>query len=152
MFLNCIFHLQQLEKEKKSLANELERAKKKRLADLIAEKDNQICLFGDNVGCVNLPGIGGISTGLLLLGLGLGILCGCYGSRCCDILKCCLPCCKQNKSADLQAPEDYQDINDVNITIDDGNDPVREEEEKQDDDDPVCEEEKQDLKDDSIEV
>ena len=125
-------------------------AERKRF-DLTQEEENKICLFGDNIGCVTLPGIGGISTGLLLLGLGLGILCGCYGSRCCNILTCCFPCCFR-KSADLQAPEDYQDINDVNITIDNDKDSVCDEEEKQDNDDPICDEEKQDLKDDSIEV
>ena len=82
--------------------------------------------------CIHLPGFGGISTGLLLLGVGLGLICGCQGSKLCDMLLCCCParcwqCCPERaKPAALRAPEDDQDIE---ITIGDGNDS---EEEKRD--------------------
>jgi len=124
----------------------LEESERRRAADLVlAEKSkpNKLCVLGENLGCINLPSFGGISTGILLLGLGLGLFCGCQSSRLCNIFECCFRCCPERRRvADLQAPEDDdQDIN-VHITIDDDNDS---EEEKQDSD------EKQDLKDDTIE-
>ena len=88
--------------------------------------------MGDNLGCINLPGFGGISTGLVILGIGLGLICGCQGSKLCDMLLCCCPkrcwqCCPESaKPAALRAPEDDQDIE---ITIGVGDDS---EEEKRD--------------------
>ena len=132
--LYCIFHLQTLIEEKKTLKEELADAKRRPPGAL---NENQLCL--GLLGCINVPSFGGISTGLLLLGVVLGLICGCQGSKICDWLLCCCPkrcwnCCPDGaKPAALRAPEDDQDIK---ITIGDGDN---------------SEEEKRDLKGDSLE-
>jgi len=126
--------LSDIELLKDKLAEERRKSK-----DLKAD-ENKICLLGDNMGCVHLPGFGGISTGILLLGVGLGLICGCQGSKLCDMLLCCCParcwqCCPERaKPAALRAPEDDQDIE---ITIGEGD---------------HSEEDKQDLKDESFDL
>ena len=98
-------------------------------------------MLGDNLGCIHLPGFGGISTGIFILGVVLGSICGCQGSKFCDMLLCCCPtrcwqCCPEKaKPAALRAPAEDQDIT-INITVGDDDD---------------SEEEKQDLKDVSYE-
>ena len=121
---------QELQIQLKESEQELKEAKRKRLERLEQEADkNEMCLGW--LGCINLPKFGGISTGLLLFGLGLGLLCGCYGSTLINKLLC--SCCPERvKNAALRAPE--KDDVDIKITI------------GEDD----SEEEKKDLKDDSI--
>jgi len=120
--------IQTLIEEKKTLKEELAGPVK---------QQNQLCM--GLLGCITVPSFGGISTGLLLLGVVLGLICGCQGSKICDWLLCCCPkrcwqCCPDGaKPAALRAPEDDQDIK-IKITIGDNS-----------------EEEKQDLKGDSIE-
>ena len=71
-------------------------------------------MLGDNLGCIYLPSLAGISTGLLFLGLGLGLLCGCYGSTLINKLLC--SCCPERvKNAALRAPE--KDDVEIKITI-----------------------------------
>merc|ERR1712210_184568 len=116
--------LSDIELLKDKLAEERRKSK-----DLRAD-ENKICLLGDNMGCVHLPSFGGISTGILLLGVGLGLLCGCQGSRLCDCLFFCFPprcwqCCPDRaKPKALRAPEDDQDIE---ITVGDPRDHSEEE-------------------------
>ena len=129
LFLHCIFHLQTLIEEKRTLKEELADAKRRPPGAL---NENQLCL--GLLGCINVPSFGGISTGLLLLGVVLGLICGCQGSKLCDWLLCCCPkrcwqCCPDGaKPAALRA--------DIKITIGDGDN---------------SEEEKRDLKGDSLE-
>jgi len=129
--------LSEIEKLESELKNEKRKAQDLRL-DEEKKKENKICLLGDNLGCIQLPGLGGISTVIFILGVVLGSICGCQGSKFCDMLLCCCPtrcwqCCPERaKPAALRAPADEdQDIT-INITVGDDDD---------------SEEEKQDLKD-----
>jgi len=127
--------IQTLIEEKRTLKEELADAKRRPPGAL---NENQLCL--GLLGCINVPSFGGISTGLLLLGVVLGLICGCQGSKLCDWLLCCCPkrcwnCCPDGaKPAALRAPEDQDQV--IKITIGDGDD---------------SEEEKRDLKGDSLE-
>ena len=83
--------------EKKTLEDQLEEAERRRAE---AEKgraegrseENKICLLGDSF-CLNVPSFGGVSTGIFLLGVVLGLVCGCRcdTSRLCSIFNCCCP-------------------------------------------------------------
>ena len=131
----------------------MEDSERRRAAALVlAEKSkpNKLCLLGENMGCINLPSFYGTTSGILILGLCIGVFCGCQSSRLCNIFECCFRCCPERRRvADLQAPdEDDQDIN-VHITIDDGNDS---EEEKQDLKDDIIEEEKEGEKDINVHI
>merc|ERR1719237_539071 len=71
--------LSEIEKLESELKNEKRKAQDLRL-DEEKKKENKICLLGDNLGCIQLPGLGGISTGIFILGVVLGSICGCQGS------------------------------------------------------------------------
>ena len=83
--------------EKKSLEDQLEEAVRRRAE---AERgraegrseENKICLVGVSF-CLNVPSFGGVSTGIFLLGVVLGLVCGCRcdTSRLCSIFNCCCP-------------------------------------------------------------
>ena len=83
--------------EKKTLEDQLEEAERRRAE---AERgraqgrseENKICLVGDSF-CLNVPSFGGVSTGIFLLGVVLGLVCGCRcdTSRLCSIFNCCCP-------------------------------------------------------------
>ena len=134
----CI-NIQEILEEKQTLEGQLEEAERKRAEaerrrpGQLSSEENKICLVGDSF-CLNVPSFGGISTGIFILGLVLGLLCGCKcdTSRLCSLFNCCCPATTR-ASAD---PQGAEDIN-ININIDDDND---------------AEEEKQALKDGSTEV
>ena len=120
---NCIFiDLQEILEAKQTLEGQLEEAERKRAE---AERrrpgpgeENKICLVGDSF-CLNVPSFGGISTGIFILGLVLGLVCGCKcdTSRLCSLFNCCCPATAR-ASAD---PQGAEDIN-ININIDDDDD------------------------------
>jgi len=135
----ALSEIQEILEEKQSLEGQLEEAERKReeaerrRPGQLASEENKICLVGDSF-CLNVPSFGGISTGIFILGLVLGLLCGCKcdTSRLCSLLNCCCPA-SARASAD---PQGAEDIN-ININIDDDDD---------------TEEEKLALKDGSTEV
>ena len=132
-------NIQEILEEKQTLEGQLEEAERKReeaerrRPGQLSSEENKICLVGDSF-CLNVPSFGGISTGIFILGLVLGLLCGCKcdTSRLCSLFNCCCPA-SARASAD---PQGAEDIN-ININIDDDDD---------------TEEEKQALKDGSTEV
>ena len=74
--------LQEILEVKNSLEVRLAEEKKRRIE---AEKtqsaesrgtENKMCLSGDNL-CITVPSFSGISTGILIIGLVLGLICGC---------------------------------------------------------------------------
>ena len=77
----CLIEHQEILEEKETLEVQLEEAERKRAeaerrrSDQSSE-ENKICLVGDSF-CLNVPSFGGISTGIFILGLVLGLLCGC---------------------------------------------------------------------------
>ena len=93
--------------EKKSLEAQLEEAERRRAE---AERgraegrseENKICLVGDSF-CLNVPSFGGVSTGIFLLGVVLGLVCGCRcdTSRLCNIFNCCCPASARAGSDDI---------------------------------------------------
>ena len=109
--------------EKKTLEDQLEEAERRRAE---AERgrakgrseENKICLLGDSF-CLNVPSFGGVSTGIFLLGVVLGLVCGCRcdTSRLCSIFNCCCPVSARAGSDGLGA----DDIN-ININVDDDDD------------------------------
>jgi hypothetical protein len=61
-----------------------------------AAEGNKLCLGPGDSFCLNVPSFGGISGGLLVLGIILGLAAGCFcGGRCqvdpCLLCKCCCP-------------------------------------------------------------
>ena len=84
--------LQEIIEVKNSLEVRFAEEKKRRIK---AEKtksaesrgtENKMCLSGDNL-CITVPSFSGISTGILIIGLVLGLVCGCqlpsqFASRC----------------------------------------------------------------------
>ena len=138
--MKCIhFDLQEILEEKQTLEGQLEEAERKRAEaerrrpGQLSGDENKICLVGDSF-CLNLPSFGGISTGIFILGLVLGLVfgCKCDTSRLCSLFNCCCPA-RARATAD---PQGAEDIN-ININIDDDDD---------------AEEEKQALKNGSTEV
>ena len=93
--------------EKKTLEDQLEEAERRRAE---AERgraegrseENKICLLGDSF-CLNVPSFGGVSTGIFLLGVVLGLVCGCRcdTSRLCSIFNCCCPASARAGSDDI---------------------------------------------------
>ena len=77
----CFIEYQEILEEKETLEVQLEEAERKRAEAERRRSDqssleNKICLVGDSF-CLNVPSFGGISTGIFILGLVLGLLCGC---------------------------------------------------------------------------
>ena len=134
----CI-ETQEILEAKQTLEGQWEEAERKRAEaerrrpGQMSGEENKICLVGDSF-CLNVPSFGGISTGIFILGLVLGLVCGCKcdTSRLCSLFNCCCPA-GARASAD---PQGAEDIN-ININIDDDDD---------------AEEEKQALKNGSTEV
>ena len=93
--------------EKKTLEDQLEEAERRRAE---AERgraegrseENKICLVGVSF-CLNVPSFGGVSTGIFLLGVVLGLVCGCRcdTSRLCSIFNCCCPASARAGSDDI---------------------------------------------------
>jgi len=120
---NYIIDFQEMLEEKKTLEGQLEEAERRRAE---AERgraegrseENKICLVGDSF-CLNVPSFGGVSTGIFLLGVVLGLVCGCRcdTSRLCNIFNCCCPASARAGSDGLKA----DDIN-ININVDDDDD------------------------------
>ena len=83
LHMKCIYiDLQEILEAKQTLEGQLEEAERKRAEaerrrpGKLAGDENKICLVGDSF-CLNVPSFGGISTGIFILGLVLGLLCGC---------------------------------------------------------------------------
>ena len=101
--------LQEILEVKNSLEVRLAEEKKRRIE---AEKtqsaesrgtENKMCLSGDNL-CITVPSFSGISTGILIIGLVLGLVCGCqlpsqFASRWLKYEKKRIRTSKNNKSA-----------------------------------------------------
>ena len=104
---NYIIDFQEMLEEKKTLEGQLEEAERRRAE---AERgraegrseENKICLVGDSF-CLNVPSFGGVSTGIFLLGVVLGLVCGCRcdTSRLCNIFNCCCPASARAGSDDI---------------------------------------------------
>ena len=123
--MRCTYiNIQEILEEKQTLEGQLEEAERKReeaerrRPGQLSSEENKICLVGDSF-CLNVPSFGGISTGIFILGLVLGLLCGCKcdTSRLCSLFNCCCPA-SARASAD---PQGAEDIN-ININIDDDDD------------------------------
>ena len=135
VFYSVLLHemytdLQEILEAKQTLEGQLEEAERKRAEaeqrrpGSLSGEENKICLVGESF-CLNVPSFGGISTGIFILGLVLGLVCGCKcdTSRLCSIFNCCCPA-GARAAADPPAAEDIN----ININIDDDDDT---EEEKQ---------------------
>jgi len=119
----ALSEIQEMLEEKRTLEGQLEEAERRRAE---AERgraegrseENKICLVGDSF-CLNVPSFGGVSTGIFLLGVVLGLVCGCRcdTSRLCSIFNCCCPASARAGSDGLGA----DDIN-ININVDDDDD------------------------------
>ena len=114
---------QEIRADKKKLQKQLEDAIRQHQAELADARkrpsdENKLCFT--ELFCINVPSFGGIATGFLILGLLLGIFCGCR----CDVsrlLDCCYCCCPARRSANLEAAED------IEIVIQDNDDVEKEE-------------------------